>query len=145
MRIPEVMNEQVQTVLPTMPAADAWELMQRRGIHHLIVKNGSEIAGILSDRDLGSRPGAGFRANLQVKEVMTTNVATIEPTDTVRRAANLMRGRTIGCLPVTRKGRLVGIVTVSDLLVLLGRGIDRPSPSGRRNLHRWGPHNVSSR
>jgi CBS domain-containing protein len=144
MRVFEVMNEGVQTVPPTMLAVDAWELMRRRRIHHLVVKEGAEVVGIVSDRDLGSRRGASLSANLRIAELMTQHVATIEPTDTVRRAANMMRGRTIGCLPVIRKGRLVGIVTVSDLLVLLGRGIDRPSPSGRRNLYHRGPHNVST-
>jgi CBS domain-containing protein len=79
-----------------------------------------------------------------VADLMSDDVVSVEDTDTVRDAANLMRGRGFRCLPVMRKGRLVGIVTISDLLVLLGRGIDRPSPSGRRNLHHRGPHNVST-
>jgi len=77
-------------------------------------------------------------------DLMTGNVVTVAETDTVRRAANLMRGRSIGCLPVTRGGRLVGIVTASDLLVLLGRGIDRPRPSRQRNLQHRGPHKHKS-
>jgi CBS domain-containing protein len=71
---------------------------------------------------------------------MTRHTVTIDPQETVRRAANVMRGRTIGCLPVIRGGRLVGIVTVSDLLELLGRGIDRPAKAERRGLHYRRPH-----
>jgi acetoin utilization protein AcuB len=51
---------------------------------------------------------------------------------TVRKAANLLRGRTIGCLPVVEEGKLVGIVTISDLLERIGRGSERPIERGRR-------------
>jgi CBS domain-containing protein len=43
-----------------------------------------------------------------------------------------MRGRTIGSLPVVEKGRLAGIVTVTDLLDLIGRGVERPVEKGKR-------------
>ena len=80
---------------------------------------------------------------------------TADRTDTVRVVANRMRGRSIGCVPVVDRERLIGIVTVSDLLEALGRGIDRPgrqrgtSPSraasqaasaGRRVVIRIGRH-----
>jgi acetoin utilization protein AcuB len=52
---------------------------------------------------------------------MTAPVATAAPDTTVREAANLLRGRHIGCLPIVEDGRLVGIVTVADLLDLLAR------------------------
>jgi CBS domain-containing protein len=71
---------------------------------------------------------------------MSSPVVTVAPRDTVRRVANLMRGRTIGCVPVLDGPHLVGIVTVSDLLELLGRGIERPSTPERRPLHHRAPH-----
>jgi acetoin utilization protein AcuB len=51
---------------------------------------------------------------------------------TVRQAANLLRGRTIGCLPVVEDGAILGIVTTIDLLELIGRGAERPVPKTRR-------------
>lgn len=60
-----------------------------------------------------------------VADLMTAPAVTVEPTATVRQAANLMRGRSIGCLVVIESARDVGIVTVSDLLELVGRGLDR--------------------
>ena len=138
MRMFEVMSKEVQTVKPTMPASDAWELMRRGDIHHLVVMDGSKILGILSDRDAGSRRGASLRAGHTVADLMTTQVVTRSPTDTIRSAANLMRGRTIGCLPILNRGRLVGIVTVSDLLELLGRGADRGARVSRpRAATQW--------
>ena len=140
MRMFEVMTEGVQTVRPTMAAADAWELMRRKGIHHLVVMQGSQILGILSDRDAGSRAGASIRAGHTVADLMTKQVVTRAPTDTVRSAVNVMRGRTIGCVPIVDRGRLVGIVTVSDLLDLLGRGADRRTKPSRTALHWRVPH-----
>jgi CBS domain-containing protein len=68
----------------------------------------------------------------------------------VREAANLMRGRSIGCLPVLDGRKLVGIVTVTDLLELLGRGAERPMARGRRAVmagrgHRRKPVNPTGR
>ena len=72
---------------------------------------------------------------------MTAPVVTVTPTTTVRRAANLMRGRSIGCLVVTDRGRIAGIVTVADLLELLGRGADRSVQTPKRwTLRHRVPH-----
>jgi acetoin utilization protein AcuB len=131
MRVFELMTEGVQTVPREMPAGDAWEIMRRKRVHHLIVVNGREIAGVLSDRDAGGRAGTSVRAGRTVADLMTAHVATAAPNDTIRSIANLMRGRTIGCVPVVEKGHLVGIVTLLDLLQLLGRGVDRPAKSNR--------------
>lgn len=140
MRVAEVMTQGVQTVPSTMPAAEAWELMRRKRIHHLVVTTGSDVIGVLSDRDAAGRNGASVRARSTVSDLMTTHVVTIEPAATVREVANMMRGRTIGCIPVIDRKRLVGIVTVSDLLDLLGRGIDRPATEKHRTSHHRVPH-----
>jgi acetoin utilization protein AcuB len=134
------MTTDVQTVPPDMKAVDAWEFMRRRGIHHLVVMDGSRVRGVLSDRDAGGRSGTALRARSRVADLMTTPVITADSTTTVRRVANLMRGRTIGCVPVLKGERLVGILTTSDLLLLLGRGVARPARPERRGLHHRVPH-----
>jgi CBS domain-containing protein len=141
MRVQDVMTENVRTVSPTSSAEDAWELMRQFGIHHVVVSRGSRVVGVVSDRDAGGRLGAAVRRGRTVEELMTPRVVTVEPTATVKKAANLMRGRSIGCLVVTRRGRTVGIVTVADLLELLGRGIDKPVPvTTRWALRHRQPH-----
>ena len=57
----------------------------------------------------------------------------------VRQAANLLRGRTIGCLPVLEDGKLVGILTTTDLLEQIGRGSDRPAKGKRWVMKGRGP------
>ena len=83
---------------------------------------------------------ARARVGHRVAELMTRPVVTAGRTDTVRVLANLMRGRTIGCVPVVEDERLVGIVTVSDLLEALGRGLDRPAKEMRRIATHRVPH-----
>jgi acetoin utilization protein AcuB len=134
------MTDGVQTVPADMPAVEAWDMMRRRGIRHLVAMAGRDVIGVLSERDAGGRSGAGLRAQSSVGDLMTRRVVTVGPTTTVRRIANLMRGRTIGCVPVMDGRRLVGIVTVSDLLDLLGRGGDRAARPERHALHYRAPH-----
>jgi CBS domain-containing protein len=119
-----------------MPLDQAAALMRALRVHHLVVKEESKIAGLLSASDLPRIPyGAGL-----VRDAMTVNVATIDEAETVRRAANLMRGRVIGCLVATRNRNMVGILTVSDLLDLLGKGGDRRVAKPRAALHHRVPH-----
>jgi len=145
MRVTEVMTKEVQTVRPGLPAVDAWELMRRKGIHHLVVMADSKVMGVLSDRDAGGRSGASIRARSTVADLMTTAVVTTDPEATIRKIANVMRGRTIGCVPVISGKHLVGIVTASDLLELLGRGIDRPAKPQRHALRYRAPHRKGKR
>ena len=145
MRVFEVMSEGVETVPPAMPASDAWELMRRRRIYHLVVVAGTDIVGVLSERDTGSRLGARARVGHTVADFMSSPVVTVGRTDTIRITANLMRGRSIGCVAVVDAARLVGIVTVSDLLEAIGRGIDRPTKGQRPSATHRVPHRQQGR
>ena len=144
MRIFEVMTKEVETVAPTLIAAEAAERVRQNRIRHLVVKDGRTIVGVLSDRDVRGR-GAAQLTQQTVADLMTRSAASIGPRDTVRAAANLMRGRTIGCLPVVERERLIGIVTVTDLLDLLGRGVDRSTQPERVSLHYRVPHRKQRR
>lgn len=120
------MSVKVETVKPTEEAESAWQQMKRKSIHHLVVLDGNEVAGVVSDRDLGGRRAEEYRRGRTVFDLMSTPVVAAAPDMTLREAANLMRGRSFGCLPVVKRRRLVGIITVSDLLEQLGRGSMRP-------------------
>lgn len=126
MRVAEIMSRHVRTVGVTDSAGLAWDRMQMHRIHHLVVVHDHEILGVITDRDLGSKHGTEVREGRSVRDLMTAGVITIAPDATVREAANLMRGHRAGSLPVVDEGRLVGIVTVWDLLDLIGRGAERP-------------------
>jgi acetoin utilization protein AcuB len=145
MRVFEIMTDNVLTVPASLPAAEAWQVMRAAGIHHLVVATGKRLVGILSDRDAGGRAGASVRAGTSVADLMTHGAVTVQARDTVVRAANLMHGRSIGCLPVVAGNKLVGIVTTSDLLEVIGAGGDRRPRAERRGLSHRVPHKKQHR
>jgi len=133
MRVYEVMSKAVETVKPAVHASEAKTRMRQKKIHHLVVTKGSELAGIVSDRDLGGAKLPKVLGPWTVEDLMTSPVVTVTSRTQIRRAAALMRGRSVGSLVVTSaNGKVAGIVTVSDLLEYLVRHRDRQSARGRR-------------
>lgn len=126
MKISEIMTEPVVSIDADASARSAWMKMQQEQIRHLVVTDNGELVGVISDRDLGGKSGTDVRRGRTVRDLMSTNVATATPEMSLRQAANLMRGRLIGCLPVLDGDELVGIVTATDVLDALGRGTTRP-------------------
>jgi CBS domain-containing protein len=126
MRLDEIMVTPVVSVDSRAEAGVAWSRMQQRRIRHLVVTDHNRIVGVVSDRDLGGPEGGNVRRGRVVEDLMTPQPATAGPNMTLREAANLMRGRRIGSLPVLDDKRLVGIVTATDVLDELGRGRTRP-------------------
>lgn len=140
MRLQEIMTSPVETMQIDQPAEDAFQRMKANRIHHVVIMEGRQVVGVLSDRDLGSTRGASVRAGKTVGDLMGSPVVTAETRTTVREAANKLRGRVIGCLPVMSGKQLVGIVTISDLLDLIGRGVEKPvATKTRRILDKRGP------
>lgn len=138
MRVIDVMTTPVRTVAASEAATAAWELMRLHGTRHLVVEDSEHhVVGVISASDLGGKSGAAIRAKARVGDLMTEKVVVARPDMTVRDAANMMRGHAINCLPVfDEHDRLKGIVTTIDLLELLGRGAERPSPIGTRAVMR---------
>src|SRR5512145_395634 len=145
LRVVDVMSSPVEHVDVAMPAEDAWERMRARGVRHLAVLRAGRLAGILSARDFGPRPQSVFRRGLTVGEVMTPRPVSVPAETSVRRAANVMRGRSIGSLIVTGpKGGPLGIITTSDLLTLIGRGLESRQVAQRWPLRHRVPHSPQS-
>jgi len=131
-RLRDVMKEQVESISPRESAEAAWTRMRDRRIRHLVVMDSGKVVGVLSDRDVA---GAGSLRQIEsVGDVMTSPVISGYPEMTLRQAANRLRGHSIGCLPVLDDERLVGILTTTDLLELIGRGIERPVSKGKRRI-----------
>jgi hypothetical protein len=101
--------------------------MRQQRIRHLVVLEGTRLVGVVSERDLGGTTRAASGRVLAVRDVMTPDPVSASPATTLRQAANLMRGRTIGSLVVVDNDRVAGIVTTTDLLDQLGRGATRPT------------------
>lgn len=136
MRLREMMSTPVVTLDAGESAAIALRMMREDRIRHVVVTEKRHVVGVVSQYDLRDEDLEGRT----IGELMATGVPTAAPDTTLREAANLLRGRTIGCIPVVEDGRPVGIVTISDVLEAIGRGAERPITRGRRKtIFRRGP------
>jgi len=134
MRVFDVMSKAVETVKPNVAASEAKTRMRQKNIHHLVVMSGSQLKGVLSERDLGGTKLPRALGTSTVRDLMTSPVVTVTTRTPLRRAASLMKGRSVGSLVVTSaNGKVAGIVTVSDLLELLAR---KPEHHSNRDLRR---------
>ena len=136
MRVQDIMNTNIRTIASSDSAEKALSTMKMYDIHHLVVKDDADLLGVVSERDLGGRRGAAALKNLTVEDRMTPQVISVKPDTTIRQAANMLRGHVIGCLPVVDKGKIKGIITTSDLLTLIGRGVENPGKRNYKNKSR---------
>ena len=133
LRVRDVMTRDPKTLGRNDQISLADDLMKQERIRHLpVLDDDGELVGIVSQRDmfrgaLAHALGYGETAQrrmlglLVVKEVMTTQVVTVEPDAPITDAARTMVDRKIGCLPVVEGGKLVGILTEGDLAALVAR------------------------
>jgi acetoin utilization protein AcuB len=135
--VKDSMTREVVVLSPETTAGEALALCRERRIRHLPVLEAGRLVGIVSDRDLRSAaPGLGDPARasalekIRVSEVMTRDVVTTRPDDPIEEAANRMREKRIGCLPVEDE-RLVGILTSSDVMEALVQLIGAHEPGSR--------------
>jgi len=130
LRVRDVMTTDVRTMGPNDRLEVADELMQQGGFRHVVVVDEGRVVGVVSRRDifhgaLAWSLGQGRKAyearlgTSAAKEVMASDVATVDPEVPLAEAAALMRRRQIGCLPVVAGDRLVGVITEGDFLALL--------------------------
>jgi acetoin utilization protein AcuB len=118
-KLRDIMTTPVLKLAPSEPASDALALMRDEGIRHAPVVEGGVILGIVSERDLGGPHGGLTRKSRTVRDLMRENPILGAPDMSVTDAVVLVRERHVGCLPVVDAGRLLGIVTRSDLLAAL--------------------------
>ncbi len=121
-RVEEVMTPDPVTLGPEDTVRDAYALMAERGFRHVPILEGQSIVGVISMTDIG-RLGARIPEILAktLRDVMSTNVLTIETQESVDVAAAKMASRKIHSLLVVENGKLAGIVTTYDLLDALAR------------------------
>ncbi|MBA3424266.1 MAG: CBS domain-containing protein, partial [Rubrobacter sp.] len=120
------MSWEVVRITPDTTAVRALALCRERRIRHLPVTDGDSLVGVVSDRDLrsatpvlGDPERAAALERIRASEVMTREPVTAHPDDPIESAANAMRERWIGCLPVLEDDELVGIITSSDVMEAL--------------------------
>ena len=112
MRVLDIMHD-VKVISPGLTVKEAADIMSKEAIGSLVIISNGKVAGIITERDILRNIK---RSKEKVDKVMSKNVISVEDTDTIERAAEIMTASKIKRLPVTRQGKLVGIITATDLI-----------------------------
>jgi len=133
------------TLKSSTPVLDAARAIERNNIGAVVVQDQGKVVGILTDRDLAIRVlGRGLDPQkTTVGEVMTTNVASLAPTDTQASAIRLMHARNVRRIPLVEGERFVGIVTLDDLLLDEAAPIDRLAAIVETQIGEGGPADTA--
>ena len=118
MQVKDLMNPSVVTIEPASSAALAARLISRHNVGALPVCAGDgRLRGMVTDRDLVLRCIAAEEdpAQTPVRDIMTRECATVSPGDDCREATRLMAAQQVRRLPVVENGKIVGMISLSDL------------------------------
>jgi acetoin utilization protein AcuB len=138
MRVSDLMSRDVATVGVADSCQEAVARMVRRKIRHLpVVERDGRLVGVVTDRDLrhrlfeprvmkeiGTVSVDQILKTVPVKDIMSAPVVTVGPQDELETAARVMLEDKVGSLPVVENGRVVGIITETDLLRQIVRADD---------------------
>ncbi len=113
----DIMVKKVITIEPDKTAMDAAKLMADNNISSVLVMDGNKIVGIVTERDLVRKVCAKDipSSKVSILSVMSSPVITAESDLPIEAAVQRMFNNKIRRLPVVEDGRLVGIVTISDI------------------------------
>jgi len=121
------MTASLLTISADATLGEAAKAMSERGVGAVVVLEGEAIAAILTERDVMKAVAAGSDGSTPVADWMTRHPETIEPEDTTDHAASLMIHGGFRHLPVVLGGKVVGIVSIRDLMKV---ALDDRSPRG---------------
>jgi len=132
MLVRDLMTTEVVTLQETDTLLDASLIFVRSTLRHVPILRGKQLVGVVTERDVkrftpsvlsGITPNEynQLMETTPLSKVMTRNPLTMKPDEPVRGAARTFSTQKIGCLPVVESGEVVGILTTTDMLKLLGR------------------------
>lgn len=117
-QVREVMTAAPETVTPETTIRDAAGIMERADVGDLLVVEGEQLRGIVTDRDITVRAVArGLDPTAEVRQVLTPSAVSVSPMATVAEAIAVMRDNDVRRVPVVEAGRPIGIVSLGDLAV----------------------------
>ena len=111
-------GKEIHSIGPDARVFDALRLMAEKDVGALVVTEGGRLAGIVSERDYARKVILHGKSShdILVREIMTTKVITVHPGQTVEDCMALMTSKRIRHLPVTDGERLVGLLSIGDLV-----------------------------
>jgi len=130
MLVKEAMNKGVKTIRPSDTVKNAAQIMNENRIGSLVVVSGTgEVVGIITERDILTDIVAESKnaEDVKIEEIMTKNIITISPEKSLEDAADVMTENKIKKLPVVENGKLIGIITATDLISYENKLIEKIS------------------
>jgi CBS domain-containing protein len=114
----EAKGSAIYAIGPEEPVLAAVELMADKGIGAVLVMRGDELVGILSERDYARKVVLKGRSSAEtcVWEIMSAPVFTVSCDDTVNTCMMVMTERRLRHLPVVKDGKVVGVLSIGDLV-----------------------------
>ncbi|HUD49165.1 MAG TPA: CBS domain-containing protein [Candidatus Baltobacteraceae bacterium] len=108
----------VWSISPQATVFEAIQLLARKNIGALPVMEGDKLVGMFSERDYTRKVALEGKTshNTRVRDVLSINVATIAANDSVEEAMRLMTEKHIRHLPVIEEGKMVGVVSIGDMV-----------------------------
>jgi CBS domain-containing protein len=130
LRVSDLMTRDVRTIGPNDRLSVADELMKQGRFRHVVVVADGRVVGVVSRRDIfhgalawslgqGGKAHQTLLASSPAKDVMASDVVTVDPGASLAEAAALLQKHKIGCLPVVAGDELAGILTEGDFLARL--------------------------
>ncbi len=145
MKAQDIMTKNPSTVTPDTRVQDAARLMKSEdvGIIPVVESQGSKkLVGVITDRDIAIRVVADGSAssNSSVRDIMTSNITTSAPGDSVKDVMELMGREQVRRIPIVDKGELVGIIAQADIVreaddKRAERTVEKISEPGGRTSH----------
>ena len=126
MKISEIMTEAAVVDSPSDTLEAAARKMWEQQTGSLLVLEGEELLGIVTERDVLRAVATGTPMDTPVSEVMSKDLITVEPGASLREAAGVMTDKWIRHLPVLEGGKLLGIVSQRDLAGVLAGALNEP-------------------
>ncbi len=115
MKVKEIMKK-IVTIDRKATIKEAAAIMSKKSIGSLVVTEKDLIVGIITERDIIKYVSKSNHMGAKVEEIMTQDVVTIEPGASLDEAADCMFQHKIKKLPVVENGKLLGIITATDII-----------------------------
>jgi CBS domain-containing protein len=117
----QLLDRKGRAIFSVEPEAPVLEAIRAMAAHHvgaLLVMQGGSVAGIVSERDYARKVILMGRssADTPVREIMSSPVITVSPEDTVQTCMEVMTEKRVRHLPVTEGGKIVGVISIGDLV-----------------------------
>lgn len=114
----QVKGKDVWSITPDATVYEALRMMADKNVGALLVIDGEQLAGIMSERDYARKIILHGKSSKEtyVREIMTSNLVTVHPDQTVEECMTLMTNKRIRHLPVILEGQVMGVISIGDVV-----------------------------